>query len=83
MLDYKRLRNFPPRKHPFLIKTVSYERGFPVIGWPTLERGRARRRMSGEGGSRAHFYRGALLIRKRTPIGPFSRTMPRGVLGGS
>ena len=27
-------------------------------------------------------YRGTSVIRKRTPVGPYSRTMPR-VLGGS
>ena len=27
-------------------------------------------------------YRGTSLIRKRTPLGPYRRPMPRGVLGG-
>ena len=48
---------------------------------PLWHRRRRRRRSIGTRNS-AHTYRGTLLTRKRTPLGPYSRTMPR-VLGGS
>ena len=44
---------------------ISYERGAPVVG--------GRRRVS----SVSSEYRGTSLARKRTPLGPYSRTMPR------
>ena len=62
-------------------ETISSERGNPVV--PTLclsERGETVGRESGWG-TLPRVYRGTLLIRKRNPLGPFSRTMPRALWG--